>query len=338
MPYRTSLANSREHNGVVRSSLFGVLAVFVALLTACASSNGPVASLHRVANSGGPSATTGPTASQNKADAQAEADRLVSMASLPPGAVRVKKQPAGLTGPALGTPVTSQLIDSVRYYSDSLSSSQVLAWFRGHPQRGFTQSGSASGGGSVGSATYGFEYDPVTPTHWSWGSASLEIGMTSQGATAAIRVDGLAQWIDPTPVRDPSTSPTLRVTIAGGCPATDRGFSDISNPGAPDLDHHVLPSASPTAALKCTYNGLNGSSFTLTGRQRLNAKQASAAAVQLLAEPLGSRGLGPHSCPMDDAKASILVFSYPGRADVDIWEHTSGCSFTDNGHIIAGSL
>ncbi|MGZ4560607.1 MAG: hypothetical protein ACXVXJ_06485 [Mycobacteriaceae bacterium] len=247
-------------------------------------------------------------------------------------------QPVGLSRPALGTPGASQLIDSVRYYHVSMPLSQAYAWFRENPQHGFTQTGTASGRDAGGTDTYGFQYDLSTPKHLSWGSASLEIGLASEGSTTAIRVDGLAQWIDPSPVGVPSGAPTIRVAIAGGCPATDRGVGDVSNPDSPDLDHQLLPAATPTAALKCTYNGMNGNTFALASSQRLNATQASAAAAQIRAMPLGSRGLGPHSCPMDDARASILVFSYAGRADVDIWERTSGCTSTDNGHIVAGTF
>ena len=186
------------------------------------------------------------------------------MATVPPGAVRVRVQPAGLTGPALGTPGTSQLIDSVTYYSVSMSLSQARTWFQAHPQHGFTQSGTAGIGSPAALTGYGFQYDLSPTPQWSWGSANLEIGLASQGSTAtAIRVDGLVQWIDPAPMRDSSPGPALRVTISGGCPTTDRGRSDVSNPDAPDLDDQLLPAATPTGALKCTYTGLNGEMFAL---------------------------------------------------------------------------
>jgi hypothetical protein len=90
--------------------------------------------------------------------------------------------------------------------------------------------------------------------------------------------------------------------------------------------------------LTCTYNGANGRAFALAGSKQLNSAQATAEAAAIRALPLGNRGSGSHSCPMDDGRASILAFSYPGRADVDIWERTSGCASTDNGHIISGDL
>lgn len=163
--------------------------------------------------------------------------------------------------------------------------------------------------------------------------------MAPQGsASTAIRVDGVAQWIDPTPIRDSSRGRVIRVTIEGGCPPTIRGRTDVTNPNARDLDHHLLPDLAPTGALRCTYNGMNGHAFALASTQRLNASQAIAIAAQIRTLPLGSRGNGVVNCPMDDARATILVFGYPGRADVDLWQHTSGCTFTDNGHIVSSSL
>jgi hypothetical protein len=322
----------------VRSARLGLLAFPLALLAACASSNGPrsVEPAHPVARSSGPVATTsgGPTAAQNKAYAQSAADQLVAKASLPPGAVGVRIQPVGLTGPALGTPGVSQLIDTVKYYSLPMSLSQAYAWFRANPQHGLTPSGTSSGSDPRGAVTYGFQYDPIADTHSPWGTASLQIGLVTQGSTTGVRVDGVAQWIDPTPTRDASHGPKIRVTIAGGCPASDRGLA-IGNPDAPDLDHQLLPAATPIAALKCTYDGLNGHPFRLASSQHLNATQAAAAAAVIRAVPLGSRGLEARNCPADDARANIVVFAYPGRADVDIWEHTAGCPSTDNGHIVA---
>lgn len=38
---------------------------------------------------------------------------------------------------------------------------------------------------------------------------------------------------------------------------------------------------------------------------------------------------------MDDGAAAIVVFSYPGRADVDLWYARNGCQSLANGHISA---
>jgi hypothetical protein len=313
-----------EHTGQVRSPILLLIAIPLALVVGCASSNAsaPV--------------TPARAGASNKLQAQAEADRLVARVSLPPGSAAAKTQPPQLTGPVMGRPGVSQLIDTIRYYRIPMSLSQAHDWFVSNPQPGFTQSGSESGT-DAGVSNYGWQYDP--PGHFSWGTATLQIGLASEGsASTGIRVDGLAQWIDPTPVRDVPRGPTLRVTIAGGCPVTDRGRTDVSNPNAPDLDRQLLPAATPTAALECTYLGLNGKVFALASSRKLNATQAALAAEHIRALPLGSRGLGAHNCPNDDGRTAIVAFSYAGRADVDIWENTSGCRSTDNGHIVSGDF
>ncbi len=302
------------------------------LLTSCASSHGlePAASADPGTGSAVATTTTlgATTAAQNKSAAQAEADRLVSRAILPAGATRTTGRPDGLSGPAMGTPMTSQLIDDVAYYRVAKSLAETRTWFQANHQPGLKPSGTSSSG---------FEYDPSPPRHRTWGNANLEMGLVAQGkTTTAIRVDGLAFWINPTPTPDTARGPAIRVTVATGCPPTDRGRRDVSNPGDPDLERRLLPAAAPSAALRCTYAGLNGATYTLTSGRQLTATQAAGAAGHIQALPLGTSQTGPHGCPMDDARTSILAFSYPGRSDVDIWEHTSGCASTDNGHIVSG--
>ena len=316
----------------------GLCAVALALLTACASSDLRGPTVLARAGTRTPTAGSGaPTAAANKAAAQAEADHLVATAALPPGAVRVGAQPAGLSGPALGTPSSSHLIDTVRYYTLPTSLSDARDWFQQHVQPGFTESGSTSAGG--GTALYGFSYELSPQPKWSWGSADLEFELVPGSPTGtAVRVDGMAQWIDPSPVRDPSSGPAIRLTVSRGCPATDRGRHDVSNPDAPDLDRQLLPAGKPTAALQCTYDGLNGKPFLLTGSRLLTSAQAATAAARIQALPLGSLGLGGHNCPADLGRATVLAFSFSGRPDVDIWQNTSGCESTDNGHIVSGDF
>ncbi len=344
IPAAGVVAGVQTNDAVIRAFAGGarrgvVCVMAAALLAACGSSNGPRSSAlaHLGTSPTGLPATrtSGPTAAQNKALAQAAADRVVTKVSLPPGAVEVKAQPIGLAGPALGLPLMSQVIDRVRYYHAPMSLSQAHAWFVKNPPPGFIQGGSASGSDAGGVPGYGLQYDPSSPTHEAGGGATLDVSLVAQASGTGIRVDGVAEWIDPAPVRDTSTGPAIRVTIAGGCPATDRDWNDVSNPGAPDLDHELLPAAAPAGGLSCTYSGMNGKTFSLTRSQKLNATQAAVAAEHLRALPLGSRGVGATNCPADDARATIVVFSYPGRADIDIWEHTSGCPSTGNGHIVS---
>ncbi len=82
--------------------------------------------------------------------------------------------------------------------------------------------------------------------------------------------------------------------------ASDRGRTDVSNPNAPDLDHQLLPSAAPTAALECIFFGLNGTTFALSSSRRLNGTQAAVAAEHIRALPLGSRG--PRSAQLPERR------------------------------------
>src|SRR5258708_29841081 len=51
------------------------------------------------------------TAAGNRAAASAEAARLLSLARVPPGAVRLARPPWSLPGPALGRPAVASLVD-----------------------------------------------------------------------------------------------------------------------------------------------------------------------------------------------------------------------------------
>src|SRR5258708_39458130 len=53
------------------------------------------------------------TAAGNRAAASAEAARLLSLARVPPGAVRLARPPWSLPGPALGRPAVASLVDRV---------------------------------------------------------------------------------------------------------------------------------------------------------------------------------------------------------------------------------
>lgn len=315
----------------------GLVAAALALLTACASSTAvePAGSVGPGRTTGvRPATSGGPTAAANRAAAQGEADRLVAAALLPPGAVGLTVQPSGLVD-ANGVPEGSQVLDTVRFAGVELSLSQTRAWFHEHPQPGLETGGSSSTTGPSMPASYGFQFDP-TAANRSWGSATLDITMVAEGSGTDLRIDGVAQWIDPAPVKDTPTGPTGRVTVAGGCPTSDRGWTDIGNPDAADLDTQLLPDTEPTAALTCVYGGMNVDPSTLQASHELDAAEASAAAGQIGGIPLGSRGDRARSCPADSGQVTITAFSFPARDDVDIWQHTSGCGYTDNGHIVAG--
>jgi hypothetical protein len=239
----------------------------------------------------------------------------------------------------MGSPASSQLIDTVDYYRVSMSLSQARVWFQAHSQPGLVDGGSSSSSDREGPTGYGFEFDPSPAPHWNWGSASLQIGLATEGTTStAIRVDGVAQWINPTPTADTSRGRRMRVTILAGCPATDRGYTDVRNPAESVLAKALLPASAPSSGLKCLYSGINGEANTLRGSQHLSAAEAGGAAAHIRALPLGSWGDGIRNCPMEDGTVTILAFGYVGGSDVDIWQNTSGCTSTDNGRIITNGI
>jgi len=50
------------------------------------------------------------------------------------------------------------------------------------------------------------------------------------GQVSVIRVDAVIVWLDPRPVRSGPGARPVRVTMAGSCPATDRGVTGVTNP------------------------------------------------------------------------------------------------------------
>ena len=278
------------------------------------------------------------TAAGNRAAARAEAVRLLSLARVPPGAVRLARPPRSLLGPALGRPAVASLVDRVVAWRVRLPFAGVQAWLAGHPPRGLPSDGSANGGNAfTGQTTMtGASYrGPASPA---WQSADLEISTAPAGAEAsAIRVDAVIVWLDPRPVPSPPGAYPVRVTVAGGCPPTDQGVTGVTNPGA-GLTRRLLPPGQPTAGLRCRYDGLNGHPWHLVAARRLSAAAARQAARAVARLPLSHPDGGVVNCPMDDGSAEVLALAYPGRPDVDLWIKLNGCGGVSNGYIAAGGL
>ena len=146
------------------------------------------------------------------------------------------------------------------------------------------------------------------------------------------RVDAIDTWLDPVPYRDDAKGPRMRVTVAAGCLSTDKGEVGVSSDGA-DLDSALLPTAVPAAGLVCDYSGMNGNAFALTKSVTLSASDAARLAAAVRASQLSHLDDAMTSCPMDDGSLAVLAFSYPGRADVDVAYHYTGCPSVANGHI-----
>lgn len=276
------------------------------------------------------------TVAGNRAAAQAEAARLVSLAKVPPGAARLGSPPAALAEPSMGTPDVTSLVDRVVAWRAGLPIAAARKWLAAHPPRGLPSDGAANGSQSAGVTVYGTSYR--APASHAWASADLEISVAPDGPDAtAIRVDALIVWLDPRPVPSGPGAHPLRVTVAGGCPATDQGVTGVTNPG-PRLTRQLLPSGQPTAGLRCKYAGGNGHpSWHLVAATRLAgpaARQAAAPMARLSlshADPVVTRCLPPA-----DGSAEVLVLAYPGRPDVDLFQ-LDGCGGVSNGYISAGS-
>lgn len=272
------------------------------------------------------------TAAGNKRLARTEARRLVGRAPVPHGAVRIARAPRSVSMPALGKPGVGSLVDLVRVWRLPVPFWQAGKWLRAHPPRGMRRDGSSALGGPTGAIVSGYSYRG--PRDRAWQSAELDVEIAPFRGDTVLRADGLVVWLDPRPWRDDARGPRLRVTVKGGCPATDHGMVGVRSPG-PGLDHRMVPAGRPVAGLDCSYYGMNGRPWRLHRAVRLTAARARREAARIGRVPLSHTDGGAMSCPMDDDSIEVIVLAYPGRPDVDIWAKTNGCETIANGHISA---
>jgi len=306
-------------------------------LTACASSppgKPPVSpSTSPAHDPAGRIAASSVTAASNKAAAEEETNRLLTMLSKPAGAVAFAgAAPARLEGPATGVPGSQQLIDATAFWRVPLAASDVRAWVTSHLPSGFTID-ITGGGAGVQGVSFAAPPDPAAPAN---GEPSLAVSWIADPATPADsiwRIDGMQIWYDPTPVKDNLAGARIRVTVAGGCPASLGDNSDVSN-DVDGLDVAMVPPGEPTGGLICQYPGANPTIDQPKGSRTLTAAQAVALATQVRKLAVGSEGIGPHSCPMDDGQVTIAVLTFP-QGDVDLWWRVSGCQSVRNGHIVS---
>jgi hypothetical protein len=178
----------------------------------------------------------------------------------------------------------------------------------------------------------GYEYGG--PRSRTWESADLEVSVAPFDGGSVLRADAMVVWLDPRPVPDNGPGPRLRVTVTGGCPASDTQIIGVRNPG-PGLARRLVPAGRPAAGLECGYYGLNGRPWHLHRTLRLSAAQARRQAGIISRLPLSHTNGGAINCPADDGSAEVIVLAYPGRPDVDLWVLTNGCQSIGNGHISA---
>jgi hypothetical protein len=213
-----------------------------------------------------------------------------------------------------------------------MSFEDTVAWFRAHPPAGLSENGTSQASGPS-QKSEGVSYS--APDSPAWRGAALEVGVAATGTTVSdIRVDALTEWWDPVPMQVTVEGPRLRIAVAGPCPASDRGYVSVQNAGD-DLSSALLPTGAPTGALVCSYEGMNGTTYNLLRSTSVDATAAGKLAAAIAGSSLNHLDDGVTSCPMDDASMTVLAFSYPGRPDVDIWYHRTGCRSISNGSIVA---
>ncbi|HTW19887.1 MAG TPA: hypothetical protein VME70_06725 [Mycobacteriales bacterium] len=275
------------------------------------------------------------TAGANKAATRKEAARLLALAPVPPGSAAAPGRHAALSGPAMGTPATSSLIDLHRFWQVSSPIGTVLAYVKAHAPAELQQSGTSSGS----------DHGVLTSEGIAWGEPDrpyatglqLDIGLAPVAGGTLVRADGMGEWLDPRPIRDTARGARLRVTVAGGCPTSDRGVVGVRNPGR-RLDEALLPPGIPTSALICAYGGLNPPHvLSLRAHVLLGERAAARLARQALRLSLTHTDGGVESCPLDDGSFDVVAFHYASGADVDLGDHVTGCAFVANGFIEAGS-
>ena len=278
----------------------------------------------------GPTTARTSGAPTNRESATRRADQLLALARVPDGARHLDSAPPALPGPVTGTPAVDSLVDQERSWKVPMPFDETLSWLHAHPPHGLTQWATAGPGSNPPRGGYSYGESGIG------GSGTLSFSVAPDGNAASyLRVDAQVIWLDPTPVRDTASGRRLRVTVDGGCPPSDQGVVSVSNPGQRDLDTALVPDATPTAALVCTYLGLNGQRFALQRSQTLDTDTASLLAATVANVPLSHPTGGVSSCPSDDGSAAVVAFRYPGRPDVDLWFPLGGCGATANGHIVA---
>jgi hypothetical protein len=281
-------------------------------------------------------------AASNQTGALSEAARLVGLVNVPGDAVPV---PHALRLFAHNPPelaVASQpAAQVVHYWRVAMSSSDVYTWLTGHPPRGLqvTQPASSAPG------TEGDEYDATVPhppqTNPSYvmlPDAALIVEVEPLGpGSSEIRAAAGAAWFNPSPMLDNSKGRRLTVSVAGGCPADDRGVVGVSNPGAGLVTSLLPPGEKPSRALLCLFSWQS----RLLRRALLPGAAASQLATALSSAPteqtevpLESYGCPRQLPPVPDA---VVVFAYPGSADVATWVQPMCNGMTSNGFVMTAT-
>ena len=77
---------------------------------------------------------------------------------------------------------------------------------------------------------------------------------------------------------------------------------------------------------------MNGRSYRLIRSTRLGPAAARAVAAAINRRPLGHEVGAMFDCPADFARDEIIVLSYRGQPDTDLWVSPTGCASVANGY------
>jgi len=271
------------------------------------------------------------TAAEAETAARAEAERLLTTVVWPHGSGRVDDpgRPE-LSGPGMGVPYTSSLIDITQYWTVPLSLDDTMTWFADNPPTGLTWSGATTGGTDWDTQRDVSWAAPGSPS-WTWAGVGVR-ALATGTATTVIRVDGVATWLNPVPRVDDAAGPRLHVTVASGCPASDKDIVGVTNPGPP-LTDALLPPGTPVGGLRCAYEGVNGHPYQLKTTTVLSAVDAAAIATAAAQLPLSHVDGGIYNCPMIDGSAAVIVLVYPDGRNVNLWLNQPCSAAVANGYI-----
>ena len=283
-----------------------------------------------------PPVATPPPRDPHYAIALAEADRLLSMAPVFPGAVALPQTTDTPPNPNGMEP--SQFVGSLRRWTTSQAPADVIAWFQAHRPLdlavGTSGERSTDSCGQVGGS---LTWTAAETDAYTEAQVTVDAALTGPDLTL-ITASGEATWLTTAPARDSDRGPRVHLTLAGGCPA-GLEFADVTNPPG-RLSDHMVPPGRPVAGLVCHYatggrpTQPASRSGSLPAQQRLAAAAAGRLAQAVAGIRLGSPGPSWSNCPMDQGQVDIIVLSYPGE-DVDLWYKAAGCEFLDNGFVLA---
>ena len=265
----------------------------------------------------------------NRQAAEREAQHLLAVARVPPGATRLNDARACSTAAAeMSKPAVTSVVRKSRFWRVSEPRTQLASWLQSHSPKGLRLTVWMPDEGPWG-------YDGKTTAQWSL--AELQVGAARLSASrSVICAVSVVIWLDPRPWPDNAAGPRIHLTVAGGCLSSDAKLVGVTNPGT-NLKTRLLPAATPTGAVVCAYKGMNASpSFGLAHQSRLGATAARRLAALVAAIPLSHEDGGTISCPSDDGSAAVFVFAYRVHSDVDIWADSGGCGFAANGYIRSG--